>query len=721
MTEKAATQPNLSRKGQALTVDELLSTVSEKGSAEENEESQPFDLRQLFEVIFKKLHPLFGIDCAVLVIYDADLSRIVNAYVSTAGISGSPDAKDMVDSPVVFSAIAREVSCFQFPVLKSKANWIEEQGENHAGDHLGADYMFHCYIPLEVDDQILGTLELHNHSKELSAEGLTFCCNIADLLAELIPLINKPAGNVGVNRTAAAEEAAPVNTVATELIEKYYNLLLSMSNTIAGIKDRKDFREVVARELKQFSFLSHYLIATINPDGESHSVFMFDDSDLLMESPEFLGIYEQKYPVHDGVFDETLKAQSALIFDIGKLMKREHVPAYVHFWREKEMKQIVGIALRSGGEDLGVLCVHYHRPDMITHEEQLFLKAIAAQLSIALAKAMAEEEKIYEPEEAPAVLNYGDIIGCGQAMQQVFNLLNKVSDSETTVLVLGETGTGKELIAKAIHDQSPRKNKTMVKVNCAAIPPNLIESELFGHEKGSFTGATERRIGKFELANNGTLFLDEIGELSLELQVKLLRVLQEKEIERVGGKTTIMVDVRIISATNRDLLEEVEAGRFRTDLFYRLNVFPISLPPLRKRKDDIPLLAQHFLSGFTQRSGRRIEGFSKKVLTDMMKYHWPGNVRELEHLIERQVLLTRGNIIRELEIPSAAKAELLGGSEFAVVKTIAENERDHIFSVLKQCNGKISGRDGAAKLLGVPATTLNSKIKRLGLSKKHII
>lgn len=310
-----------------------------------------------------------------------------------------------------------------------------------------------------------------------------------------------------------------------------------------------------------------------------------------------------------------------------------------------------------------------------------------------------------------------EIVGHSPQMQEVYKLLNRIANSETTVLVLGETGTGKELIAKAIHDGSARSQKPMIKVNCAAIPPSLIESELFGHEKGSFTGATEKRIGKFEQAHNGTIFLDEIGELSLDLQVKLLRVLQEKEIERVGGKSTIRTDVRIISATNRNLQEEVEAGRFRRDLFYRLNVFPVSLPALRTRKSDIETLANFFLAKYARKSNRTIHGFSRKAVSSMMAYSWPGNVRELEHLVERQVLMASGPVITEVAIPTLAEQSL--STAIAPVKTIFENERDHIFMVLELCNGKISGPHGAAKLLGVPATTLNSKIKRLGLTKRH--
>ncbi|MNK99223.1 Formate hydrogenlyase transcriptional activator [compost metagenome] len=305
-------------------------------------------------------------------------------------------------------------------------------------------------------------------------------------------------------------------------------------------------------------------------------------------------------------------------------------------------------------------------------------------------------------------------------MQKIFHLVSKVASTDSTVLILGETGTGKELIARAIHNNSPRRNNLMIKVNCATLPVHLIESELFGHERGSFTGATERRIGKFELANNGTLFLDEIGELPLELQVKLLRVLQEREVERIGGKATIKVNVRVIAATNRNLHEETAKGRFRRDLYYRINIFPINLPPLRSRIEDIPLLTSHFIQRFSKKLGRQINKISTSLLQELQHYSWPGNIRELEHLIERSILLTTGDVITHVSFPSREIQEAVDRSEeYFSIKTIEENERDHILSMLKYCNGKIAGEGGAAQRLGVPASTLGSKIKRLGIRKEH--
>ncbi len=308
-----------------------------------------------------------------------------------------------------------------------------------------------------------------------------------------------------------------------------------------------------------------------------------------------------------------------------------------------------------------------------------------------------------------------DIIGQSLEMQNMLNNIKIVAPSDTSVLILGESGTGKELVAKAIHRVSRRSNKPLVVVNCAALPPNLIESELFGHEKGSFTGALNRRIGKFEMADGGTLFLDEIGELPLDLQVKFLRVLQEMEIERVGG-TIVKINVRVIAATNRNLDEELAAGRFRLDLFYRLNVFPLLLPPLRERQDDILILADFFLKKYSAKENKTITRFADHVQKSILEYHWPGNVRELENLVARSVLLALGPVINSFALP-AVKAKQVDSPGQVKIKTVNENERDYIISVLEKCNWKVYGDDGAAKLLDINISTLNSKIKKLGIKK----
>jgi two-component system response regulator HydG len=311
-----------------------------------------------------------------------------------------------------------------------------------------------------------------------------------------------------------------------------------------------------------------------------------------------------------------------------------------------------------------------------------------------------------------------DIVGKSSALKNVLDNVRLVGPSETSVLILGETGTGKELIAKGIHQASLRAAKPFVVINCAALPAELIESELFGHEKGSFTGAFERKIGKFELANNGTVFLDEIGELPRHLQIKFLRVLQEREIERIGGKP-VKINVRVIAATNRDLEEEVAAGRFRLDLYYRLNVYPLVLPPLRERKDDLEMLAVKFILKFARENRREVTGLSEQAVQEMKSYDWPGNIRELENLMERSVLQAKGAIITTLPILQEHKKNVTI-TETGRRKTIEENERDHISEVIRECNGKIFGKGGAAEVLNISVSSLNARIKKLGIDKRSL-
>jgi len=311
------------------------------------------------------------------------------------------------------------------------------------------------------------------------------------------------------------------------------------------------------------------------------------------------------------------------------------------------------------------------------------------------------------------------IIGKSHLLLNVFDLVTQVAYSDTSVLILGESGTGKEKIADCIHHLSRRSAKPFVKVNCATLPANLIESELFGHEKGAFTGAFDKRIGKFEQAEGGTIFLDEIGEMPVELQVKLLRVLQEKEIERLGGRQPIKVNVRIIAATNRNLEKEVAEGKFRLDLYYRLNVFPITMPPLRQRKEDIPLLARHFMDHYNKKTGKKVTEIADRVLRDMMAYDWPGNIRELQHSIERSVLLAKGPIIEDILLPVDKRREIPVNDETRI-KTMHENEKDHILAVLRKCHGRIWGPGAAAEILNIPPSTLKYKMKKLGIKKEYM-
>lgn len=328
-------------------------------------------------------------------------------------------------------------------------------------------------------------------------------------------------------------------------------------------------------------------------------------------------------------------------------------------------------------------------------------------------KNRLQQENVYLQNEIKLEHNFEEIVGQSEVLRSALLKVQQVAPTDATVLILGESGTGKELVARAIHNQSPRKDRPLVKVNCAALPASLIESELFGHEKGAFTGALARRIGRFEVAHGGTIFLDEIGDLPLELQAKLLRVLQEGELERLGDPRTIAVDVRVIAATNRDLDVAVADGGFRADLFYRLNVFPVRLPPLRERSEDVEVLARHFAAKYGRKMGKRIRSISPPMLERLTRYSWPGNVRELENVIERAVIVAGGDTLdldEPLELTTIRRE-----SEPARARTVREVEIELIEEALRACNGVVGGRKGAAARLDVPPSTLRERIQRYGI------
>ena len=330
-------------------------------------------------------------------------------------------------------------------------------------------------------------------------------------------------------------------------------------------------------------------------------------------------------------------------------------------------------------------------------------------------KQQLEAENIYLREEIQGEHNFEDLVGGSEAIGKVLTQVDQVASTDATVLILGETGTGKELLARAVHNRSGRKERPLVKVNCAALPSELIESELFGHEKGAFTGAAAQKIGRFELADGGTIFLDEIGDLPLELQAKLLRVLQEGELERLGSAKTLQVDVRVIAATNRDLEEAVREKTFREELFYRLNVFPIQSPPLREREGDIPLLVTFFVNKYSAKIGRSIEAVSKEAMAALQMYPWPGNVRELENVIERAVIVCPGDILEAGDWLPKSHSDVM----LSVSGTLDDVQRSHILEVLGLTQWRIRGPDGAARILGVKPTTLEARMKRLGIVRSE--
>jgi formate hydrogenlyase transcriptional activator len=408
-------------------------------------------------------------------------------------------------------------------------------------------------------------------------------------------------------------------------------------------------------------------------------------------------------------------AEEQFPFELGEYLERESVQSGC--W----------VPLIGSEGPFGTLNLFRRQPRAFSDSDLETLSLLGSQIAVALDNAMAyrrladlnarlEKEKRYLEDELRISSSFEEIVGESKALKLVLKQIETVAPTDSTVLILGETGTGKEQLARAVHDLSPRRQRAFIKVNCASVPAGLLESELFGHEKGAFTGAIAQRIGRFELAHQGTLFLDEVGEIPLDLQPKLLRVLQEKQFERLGSSRTLTTDVRIVAATNRDLGKLVASGQFRSDLYYRLSVFPVLVPPLRERAEDIPQLVNYFLSRFAKNMGKAIDRVTPDTMQALIRYPWPGNVRELEHLIERAVILSPGP---DLRIPSAA----LALSEEVIPKassTIHDVEREHILRILRETKGKIGGPGGAAERLGMNRTTLNSRLRKLRISRKDV-
>ncbi|OPZ18362.1 MAG: Formate hydrogenlyase transcriptional activator [candidate division BRC1 bacterium ADurb.BinA364] len=402
-------------------------------------------------------------------------------------------------------------------------------------------------------------------------------------------------------------------------------------------------------------------------------------------------------------------------------------PRFFEWIQPYGVQSMCWLPLTTARRRLGALVFTCKEPSAYDAADMDFLQLVARQVAVAVENALTfqeiqalkdqlAKEKAYLEEEVRADRHFGEIVGESAALLRALRQVETVAPTGSTVLIGGETGTGKELVARALHALSPRRDRTFIKLNCAAIPTGLLESELFGHEKGAFTGAISQKIGRFEMAHRGTLFLDEVGDISPELQPKLLRVLQEQELERLGGTKTIKVDVRLVAATHRDLAKMVAAGRFREDLYYRLNVFPVALPPLRERSDDIPRLVRHFTQQFARRMGRNIETIPSAAMDALARYSWPGNVRELQNVIERAVILSPGP---SLQVPLGdlhlAETHAPATAEAAV--TLADAEREHILGALRETHWVVGGPKGAAARLGMKRSTLQKKMQKLGISR----
>ena len=520
-------------------------------------------------------------------------------------------------------------------------------------------------------------------------------------------------------------------------------LLLDIGRAIATIREKTDLLPVINQRILPVFGHSIAGIFTLTADGQRHRDWMVEIENTVLDK-EVNQVLGSEYAHAGTVIALMMEHDQPDLYDLQQTQADGHGHPQLPLMLKQGLRYAIAAPLRVGGRVIGVFTVVATQPDAFAASQLPLFGAIADQLAVAVANIGAHEEvqrlekqlraeKAYLLEELNTSHNFGDIIGSSTTLRAVFQRVRQVAPTDTTVLIEGETGTGKELIARALHRQSSRHDRVLVKLNCATLPAQLIESELFGHEKGAFTGAYDRRIGKFELAHRGTIFLDEVGELPLELQAKLLRVLQEREIERVGGQRVIATDVRVIAATNRNLAQEVAAGRFRADLYYRLSVFPIQLPPLRERRDDIFQLATYFGQKFCRRLNRPFVGIRERCLPELLAYEWPGNVRELENVMEQAVIISNGQALdcgRTLANQPATVDDGAGLADAAPGRPTDlprspglraerdELERARIVAALHQTKWRIRGPGGAAERLHIKPTTLEARMKKLAIIRK---
>jgi formate hydrogenlyase transcriptional activator len=496
--------------------------------------------------------------------------------------------------------------------------------------------------------------------------------------------------------------------------------LLEINNAVVTCLDGQQLFQATSASLRKAFGLDYVSLLIYDAELDALRLKMLDfpgGSGFIRE--------DAVVPLDDSVAGQVFRTRRGRIFSLEEAAAISKSTGDV--MAGEGLLSLCSMPLMSHDDVLGTLNLGSRRPDFFTEADRQFFAQAAGQVAIALQNALAfqrieelnarlAEEKVYLEDEIRSDSRFEEIIGQSPALRAILKQVETVAPTDSTVLIYGETGTGKELMARSIHDLSQRRQGTFVKLNCAAIPTGLLESEMFGHEKGAFTGAIAQRIGRFELAHRGTMFLDEVGEIPLELQTKLLRVLQEREFERLGSSRTVKTDARLVAATNRDLTAMVEQREFRADLYYRLNVFPITVPPLRDRREDIPLLVRYFVQQFARRMNKRITAIPSETMQALARYHWPGNIRELQNFIERAVILTAGHTldapISELKRGPGAAAS---AAPAAGLHTLAEAEREAIVRALREANGRVGGPQGAAARLGMKRTTLQAKMRKLGI------
>src|SRR5579875_555871 len=660
------------------------------------------DLPALFRSLAGLLHRAVQFDSVLLVLHDAErsLMRLHILATEESATIGPESTLPVEDSPGGMVWRTQQPVVLSDAELEARFPSVTALVRKHGTRSV-------CILPLTSAQRRLGAIGFAStQANAYSRDDIAFLEQAARQVAVAVDNALNDARAQSYQQQLARERDR-------------LQVLLEVTNAAVSTLDLRELFPVISDCLRRVVKHDYASLSLIEPDGEHLRLYALDfpsGKGLVQEqmgaradgAPPGRAVRTRKpYIIRDG--DPEFGACS----EMARLHKAEG------------LKSAAFVPLISRDRVLGTLNVASRQAGGFPGDDIDLLVSAASQIAIAVENAVAyrkiaelkdrlAEEKLYLEDEIRTEYDFEEIVGESLTLKRALRDVETVAPTESTVLILGETGTGKELIARAIHQLSPRRERTFVKINCAAIPSGLLESELFGHERGAFTGAIAQKIGRFELAHRGTLFLDEIGDIPLELQPKLLRVLQEQEFERLGSARTIRVDVRFVAATNQDLARMVEEHRFRSDLFYRLNVFPIAVPPLRERPEDIPLLVRYFAQKYSRRMNKRIEVIPAESMAALMEYHWPGNVRELENLSERAVILTQTSA---LYIPLTELRPARPDAS-ASPKTLEEAEREHILRVLRETKGVIGGPNGAAARLGMKRTTLQSRMRKLKITRQ---